>query len=55
MKKLLTGIMALSIAASMSVSAFAADNTATNDGSKGTDIPVSGVYQAGGIWTVTKQ
>ena len=47
MKKLLTGILTLSLAASLAVPAFAADNTATNDGSKGTDIPVSGVYQAG--------
>ena len=47
MKKILTGILTLSLAASLAVPAFAADNTATNDGSKGTDIPVSGVYQAG--------
>ena len=47
MKKLLTGILTLSLVATMAVPAFAADNTATNDGSKGTDIPVSGVYQAG--------
>ena len=47
MKKILSGILALSLVATMAVPAFAADNTDTNDGSKGTDIPVSGVYQAG--------
>ena len=46
MKKLLTGIMALSLAASMAVPAFAANN-ATNDGTDGTNIAVNGTYQAG--------
>ena len=45
MKKILTGILALALAASMAVPAFA-DNTATNDGTKGTDITVNGTYQA---------
>ena len=42
MKKILTGILALALAASMAVPAFAA----TNDGTKGTDITVNGTYQA---------
>ena len=46
MKKLLAGILSLALAASMSVPAFAA-NTATNDGTSGTDITVNGTYQAG--------
>ena len=46
MKKLLTGILTLSLAATMAVPAFAA-NTATNDGTDGTNIAVNGTYQAG--------
>ena len=46
MKKTLTGILALSLAASMSVPAFAA-NSATNNGTAGSDIAVNGKYQAG--------
>ena len=46
MKKLLTGILTLSLAASLAVPAFAA-NTATNDGTDGTNIAVNGTYQAG--------
>lgn len=42
MKKILTGILALALAASMAVPAFAANN----DGTKGTDITVNGTYQA---------
>ena len=42
MKKLLAGILALALAASMSVTAFAA----TNDGTEGTEITVNGTYQA---------
>lgn len=42
MKKILTGILALALVASMAVPAFAA----TNDGTKGTDITVNGTYQA---------
>ena len=46
MKKLLTGILALSLAASLAVPAFAAENSATNDGTAGTDIAVTGTYIA---------
>lgn len=46
MKKLLTGILSLALAASMSVPAFAA-NTETNNGTAGTNITVNGKYQAG--------
>ena len=46
MKKLLTGILALSLAAAMAIPAFAA-NTDTNDGTDGTNITVNGTYQAG--------
>ena len=42
MKKILTGILALALAASMAAPAFAANN----DGTKGTDITVNGTYQA---------
>ena len=46
MKKLFASIISFALVASMSVTAFAADNTATNDGSKGTDITVNGTYKA---------
>ena len=46
MKKLLTGILTLALAAAMSVPAFAA-NSATNNGTAGTDITVNGKYNAG--------
>ena len=46
MKKLLSSILTFTLVTSMSVTAFAADNTATNDGSKGTDITVNGTYKA---------
>ena len=46
MKKILAGILFLALAASMSIPAFA-ENTETNDGTKGTDITVNGTYQAG--------
>ena len=46
MKKLLTGIISLALAASMTVPAFAANN-ATLDGTTGNDITVNGKYQAG--------
>ena len=42
MKKILTGIFALSLVASMSFQTFAV----TNDGTSGTDITVNGTYQA---------
>ena len=42
MKKILTGILALALAASMAVPAFAANN----DGTSGTTIDVTGTYQA---------
>ena len=47
MKKILSGILALSLVATMAVPAFAADNTDTNDGTDGTNIAVNGTYQAG--------
>ena len=47
MKKLLTSTLAFVLVASMGVTAFAADNTATNNGTAGTDITVNGKYQAG--------
>ena len=47
MKKILSGILALSLVATMAVPAFAADNTDTNDGTDGTNITVNGTYQAG--------
>lgn len=46
MKKVLTGILSLALAASMSATAFAA-NSATNNGETGSDITVNGKYQAG--------
>ena len=46
MKKIFTGILSIALAASMSVPAFAA-NTATNNGTAGTDITITGIYQAG--------
>ena len=46
MKKTLTGILALSLAASMSLPALAANN-ATNDGKSNTDITINGTYHAG--------
>ena len=46
MKKLLTSTLAFALATSMGVTAFAA-NTATNDGTAGTNIDVNGKYQAG--------
>lgn len=46
MKKLLTGILSLALAASMSIPALAA-NKETNDGTTGTDITVNGKFQAG--------
>ena len=52
MKKLFTGIISLALAASMSLSAFAA-NTATNDGTAGTDITVNGKFQEGAPATET--
>ena len=47
MKKILSGILALSLAAAMAIPAFAAENTATNDGTEGTNITVNGKFQAG--------
>ena len=44
MKKLLAGIVSLALAASMSIPAFAA-NSATNDGTAGTEITVTGTYK----------
>lgn len=44
MKKILTGILALALAASMAVPAFAGE--AKSDGTTGTDITVNGTYQA---------
>ena len=46
MKKLLTGILTLALAAAMSVPAFAA-NSATNNGTAGTDITINGKFLAG--------
>ena len=45
MKKLLTGILTLALAAAMSVPAFAADS-ATNNGTAGTDITINGKFHA---------
>ena len=46
MKKSLTGILALGLAASMGITALAANN-ATNDGTAGTGIAVNGKFQEG--------
>lgn len=48
MKKLFTGVLALALAASVGVTAFAAENSATIDGTKNTTADVNGVYQTGG-------
>ena len=45
MKKLLTGILSLALAASMSIPAFAAETSTGGD----TNIPVTGQYQAGAV------
>jgi len=42
-----THILALALIMSMSVTAFAAENTATNTGTAGTPITVNGTYTAG--------
>ena len=46
MKKFITAILSLALAATMSFPAFA-ENTAANDGKAGTDITVNGTYKAG--------
>lgn len=48
MKKLLTGILALSLAAAMAIPAFAAENAANNDGTQDSVIPVTGTFTNGG-------
>ena len=53
MKKIISLILALALVMSMSVTAFAADNTATNTGVEGTPITVTGKYNAGGSAATT--